>query len=105
MTVFGKDTIIADLQLFRSLPSSGEVGELELQVRLCKMLGLALSLGTFAGVGSVITLVLGLRGRSVIKRSEGRLGGIWLAWLCIVSGALGTLTGPTIVMLVLRSLR
>jgi hypothetical protein len=78
---------------------------LELQVRLCKMLGLALSLGSFAGFGSVITLVLGLRGRRVIKRSKGRLGGIVLAWLCIVNGALGLIAAPQIVLLVWRSLK
>ena len=42
--MFGKDTILADLQLIKALPKYGEVDELELQVRLCKMLGLAFAL-------------------------------------------------------------
>ncbi|HXM34597.1 MAG TPA: hypothetical protein VN920_05385 [Pyrinomonadaceae bacterium] len=104
--MFGKDTILADLQLIKALPKYGEVDELELQVRVCKMLGVALSVGGLAGIGSLITLVLGLRGRRVIKQSEGRLGGIWLAWLCIVNGALGALSGPPMIaLLVWRSLK
>lgn len=103
--MFGKDAITADLQLIKSLPRIGEVGDPELQVRLCKMLGLALSLGTVAGIGSVITLILGLRGRRVIKQSEGRLGGIWLAWSCIVDGVLGLIAAAQIALLVWRSLK
>lgn len=104
--MFGTDTILADLRLLKNLPEYGAVDDLELQVKLCKMLGLALSLGGFAGIGSLITLVLGLRGRKVIKQSEGRLGGIWLARLCIFNGALGVLSGPPVfAMIVWRSLK
>ena len=104
--MFGKDTILADLQLIKPFPKYGEIDDLELQVRLCKTLGFAMSLAPLAGIGSLISLVLGLRGRKIIKQSEGRLGGIWLAWLCIVNGAFGTLSGPpTMFLLVWRSLK
>lgn len=103
--MFGKDTILADLQLIKPLPKYGEVDDLELQVRLCKTLGFAMSLAPLAGSGSLISLIVGLRGRRIIKQSEGRLGGIGLAWLCIVNGLFGTLSGPPMLLLVWRSLK
>jgi hypothetical protein len=94
--MFGKDTILADLALIKSFPKYEEVNELELQVRLCKILGLAfaLSITGVAGVGSLFALVQGLRVRRVIKQHRGRFGGILLAWWCIVVGALGVLLLP-----------
>ena len=130
--MFGKDTILSDLQLIKPLPKNEEVDELELQVRLCKMLGLAFALSvpgslmgfvsvlesgfrsglvpgsaaSLGGIGSLIALVLALRVRRVIKQYKGRLGGALLAWLCIIAGGIGALSGPpTISMLVWRSFK
>jgi hypothetical protein len=122
--MFGKDTILADLQLIKPLSNSDEVDELELQVRLCKMLGLAFALSVpgalmglvsgfvsgsaanLGGIGSLIALVLALRVRIVIKQHHGRLGGALLAWLCIIAGGIGALSGPlTMPMLVWRSFK
>jgi hypothetical protein len=125
--MFGKDTILADLQLIK--PISNNEDELQLQVRLCKMLGLAFALSVpgslmglasglqsgslsgfvsgsaanLGGIGFVIALVLALRVRIVIKQHHRRLGGALLAWLCIIASCIGALSGPpTIRMLVWR---
>jgi hypothetical protein len=122
--MLGKATILGDLWLIRPLTMNKEVDELDLQVRLCKMLGLAFSLSVagslvgykcglvagsavnLGGIGSLIGLLLALRARKVIKKYKGLFGGIWLVWLCIIAGGIGTLSGPpTIGMLVWRSLR
>ena len=130
--MFGKDTILGDLQLIKSLPRAGELDELELQVRLCKMLGLAFALSapgllmglvslfesgllsgivsvsaaSLGGIGSLIALVLALRVRRVIKECKGRQGGILLSWLCMVAGGVGILSGAlTIRMFVWQSFK
>ena len=98
--MFSKATLLADLQLITPLPKSEEVGELELQVRLCKILGVAfaLSITGLSGLGSLIAMVQGLRVRRVIKQNQGRFGGIVLAWWCIIVGALGMFIAPSTIM-------
>ena len=70
--------------------------KLALQVRVSKLLGcgFAFSLVVSGGVGSLIALVIGLRARSLIKRSGGELSGIRMAWWCIIVGALGAVMMP-----------
>jgi hypothetical protein len=70
--------------------------KLALQVRVSKLLGcgFAFSLVVSGGVGSLIALVIGLRARSLIKRSGGELSGIRMAWWCIIVGGLGTAMMP-----------
>jgi hypothetical protein len=67
--------------------------ELEQQVKVSKMLGMAfvLSITGLFGVGSLIALILGWKARQIIQASEGRIGGRFMAWWCILNGALGTL--------------
>jgi hypothetical protein len=69
------------------------VDELDLQVKVSKMLGMAfvLSITGLFGVGSLIALILGWKARRIIQASEGRVSGRVMAWWCILTGALGTL--------------
>jgi len=98
--MFGKNTILADLRLLGPMPKAGAATELELQVRLCKILGIAFafSLMGLSGLGSLIALTLGLRAIYIIKRHQGRVGGVLLAWWCIIVGALGILSGPATII-------
>lgn len=67
--------------------------ELELQVKVSKMLGMAfvLSITSIFGVGSFVALILGWKALRIIQASNPRLSGRVLAWWCILAGALGTL--------------
>lgn len=74
--------------------------ELETQIRVGRLLGLAFafSLVPVGGLGSLAALVLGLRARALIKRSGGRLAGMWLAWWCIIAGAVGAVVLPLMIV-------
>jgi hypothetical protein len=67
--------------------------DLERQVRLSKMLamGFALSLVGVGGLGSLASLLIGLKALAVINRSPVELVGKWMAWWCIIIGALGAI--------------
>jgi len=69
------------------------LSDLERQVRLSKMLamGFALSLVGVGGLGSLAALVIGLKALTVIDRSPVELVGKWMAWWCIIIGALGAI--------------
>ena len=82
--------------------------DLEQQVKVSRTLGLAfaLSITGIGGIGSFVALVLGWRALRVIKAASGRISGRWMAWWCILAGALGTLIiTPMTVALILRSLK
>jgi hypothetical protein len=82
--------------------------DLELQVKVSRMLGLAfaLSITGIGGIGSFVALVLGWKALRNIKAASGMISGRWMAWWCILAGALGTLTiTPITVALILRSLK
>ena len=66
---------------------------LEQQVRVSKMLGMAfvLSITGIFGVGSLIALVLGCKALRIIRSSDQKISGRLIAWWCILAGALGTL--------------
>ena len=66
---------------------------LELQVKTSKMLalGFTLSIVWLLGVGSLIAFILGLKGRRIIKQSDGKIRGLKMAWWCIIVGAVETL--------------
>jgi hypothetical protein len=69
------------------------LSDLERQVRLSKMLamGFALSLVGVGGLGSLAALLIGLKALTVINRSPVELVGKWMAWWCIIIGALGAI--------------
>jgi len=72
---------------------ANSLSDLERQVRLSKMLamGFALSLVGVGGLGSLAALVIGLKALTVINRSPVELVGKWMAWWCIIIGALGAI--------------
>ena len=65
---------------------------LELQVKTSRMLalGFTLSIVWLLGVGSLIAFILGLKGRRIIKQSDGKIRGLKMAWWCIIVGAVET---------------
>ena len=94
--------------MFRRRQSlAGLTPELELQVRISKMLGIAfvLSIVTLGGIGSLAALLLGLRARRLIENSPERVSGGALLWWCIIAGALGTLILPMTIMLFVKRVR
>ncbi|HEX8719485.1 MAG TPA: hypothetical protein VF736_02485 [Pyrinomonadaceae bacterium] len=79
-----------------------------LQVRVSKMLGYGFAFSVvWAGVvGSLLSLIIGLRARGLIRKSGGAVSGIWLAWWCIGAGAFGLVTvTPYVIWLMLTSKR
>jgi len=84
------------------------VDNLEQQVRVSKMLGMAfvLSITGIFGLGSMIALVLGCKALRIIRTAEQKIAGRLLAWWCILAGALGTLILPPLTVLaILKQLR
>ena len=82
--------------------------DLELQVKVSRMLGLAFarSITGIGGIGSLVSLIIGWRALRVIQAANGRITGRWLAWWCILAGALGALIiTPITIALILRSLK
>jgi len=72
---------------------ANSLSDLERQVRLSKMLamGFALSLVGAGGLGSLAAFLIGLKALTVINRSPVELVGKWMAWWCIIIGALGAI--------------
>jgi hypothetical protein len=73
---------------------------LELQVKVSKILsrGFVFSIVWLAGIGSLIAFISGLQARKIINQSDGQIGGLKLAWWCIIVGALGMIIFPLIVI-------
>jgi hypothetical protein len=84
------------------------VDELEQQVKVSKMLGMAfvLSITGIFGIGSLIVLILGWKALLIIQGAQGRISGRFVAWWCILAGALGTLIlPPLIIVTILKQLK
>jgi hypothetical protein len=73
-----------------------EIAFLEEQIRLSKSLttGFAFSLVWLAGIGSLISLIVGIRALMKISRSGQKLSGSWLAWWCVIVGGIGAIALP-----------
>ena len=69
---------------------------MELQVKASKILacGFVFSLPGTGGIGSLIAFICGLRARKIIRDSNGTIGGIKMAWWCIIAAALGMIILP-----------
>lgn len=67
--------------------------ELQQQIEVSKMLGrgFAFSLIWLGGIGSLAAVVIGLRARSIILKSNNEISGLRMAWWCIIVGVIGTL--------------
>jgi hypothetical protein len=70
--------------------------QLERQVRVSKMLGLGfiLTIGTIVGIGSLMTLLIGLKAKNIVRQSNGGIAGKNVAWWCIIAGAVGIVGFP-----------
>jgi len=64
--------------------------DLEQQVKVSKMLGMAfvLSITGIFGLGSLIALMLGWKARRIIQGADQNISGSLVAWWCILAGAL-----------------
>ena len=78
---------------------------LELQIKVSKLLsrGFVFSIVWIGGIGSLIAFISGLKARKIIKQSNVELGGIKMAWWCIIVGAAGMIIAPlTIISVVMN---
>jgi hypothetical protein len=62
------------------------------QIKISKMLsyGFIFTLLPAYGILSFVSMIIGVRARRMIKRSEVDLSGIVLAWWCIIVGGIET---------------
>lgn len=65
------------------------------------MLGLAfaLSITGVSGIGSLVALILGLKALRIISKAQAEINGRFIAWWCILVGAVGTLIIPPLIVL------
>ena len=86
---------------------ANSLSDLERQVRLSKMLamGFALSLVGAGGLGSLAALLIGLKALTVINRSPVELVGKWMAWWCIIIGALGAIRAALYILPLFLSIK
>ena len=73
---------------------------LELQIKVSKILsrGFVFSIVWLGGIGSLIAFASGLQARKIIKKANGEIVGIKMAWWCIIVGALGMITFPLLIV-------
>jgi len=90
---------------------AGLTPELELQIKICKLLGLGFALSILhfgvtpiAGLGSLAALLLGLRVRRMMKTATAPVGGAELMWWCIIGGGAGSFYLIPTISLFLKSL-
>ena len=63
--------------------------DVQTKVRLLLRIGILFSIFWIAGIGSIISIVLGLKGRNIIKRANMNINGMgWVYW-CLIIGGLG----------------
>lgn len=82
--------------------------DLELQVKVSKMLGIAfvLSITGVGGIGSLAAFILGWKALRAIGKAQEKINGRLMAWWCILAGAIGTLTIPfEVIMPALNTLK
>ena len=73
---------------------------LELQIKASKILsrGFVFSIVWLGGIGSLLAFVFGLHARKIINASNGEIGGLNMAWWCIIVGAFGMIAVPFLVI-------
>jgi hypothetical protein len=69
---------------------------LKLQIKVSKILsrGFVFSIVWLAGIGSLVAFISGLQARKIINQSNGKIGGLKLAWWCIIAGGIGMIVLP-----------
>jgi hypothetical protein len=98
---------------FKHQQSSGLTPELELQAKVARILGLGFvfsilpvcEVGPMTGVAPVIAVILGLRARSLLKKSTIPLDGVeWMRW-CIIVGILASPAVVSLIVTIVKGLR
>jgi len=74
--------------------------DLETQVKVSRILsrGFVFSLVWLGGIGSLIAVISGLQARYLIKKSNKQIGGIKMAWWCIIVGLVGMVLAPLLII-------
>lgn len=74
--------------------------DLEVQIRVSKILsrGFVFSIVWLGGIGSLIAFISGLQARRLINKSNGEIGGIKMAWWCIIAGLVGMIGFPLLII-------
>jgi hypothetical protein len=69
---------------------------LDSQIKVSKILsrGFIFSIVWLGGIGSLVAFISGLYAMRVIDKSQGQIGGIKMAWWCVIAGLIGMVVGP-----------
>ena len=63
--------------------------DVQTKVRLLLRIGIFFSIFWIAGIGSIISIVLGLKARNIIKRANMNINGMGGVYWCLIIGGLG----------------
>jgi hypothetical protein len=63
--------------------------DVQRKVRLLLRIGIFFSIFWIAGIGSIISIVLGLKARNIIKRANMNINGMGGVYWCLIIGGLG----------------
>ncbi len=63
--------------------------EVQRKVKLLLRIGIFFSIFWVAGIGSIISIVLGLKARNIIKRANMDINGMGGVYWCLIVGGLG----------------
>jgi len=63
--------------------------DVQRKVRLLLRIGILFSIFWIAGIGSIISIVLGLKARNIIKRANMNINGMGGVYWCLIIGGLG----------------
>ena len=63
--------------------------DVQRRVRWLLRIGIFFSIFWLAGIGSIISIVLGLKARNIIKRANMNLNGMGGVYWCLIVGGLG----------------
>ncbi len=63
--------------------------EVQRKVKLLLRIGIFFSIFWLAGIGSIISIVLGLKARNIIKRANMDINGMGGVYWCLIVGGLG----------------
>jgi len=64
-------------------------GDVQRKVRSLVRIGIFFSIFWIAGIGSIISIVLGLKARKIIKRANLNIRGMGGVYWCLIVGSLG----------------
>lgn len=74
--------------------------DLDLQIKVSKILsrGFIFSIVWLGGIGSFVAVISGLYAMRVIDKSKGQIGGIKMAWWCVIVGFIGMVASPLLTL-------